>query len=161
MERVNALLRHPTFQGRLEALSVLETERPFCRHDLTHLLDVARLMWIAVLEDRLPLEREVVYAAALLHDLGRSDQLLHGVPHEEASVALARQLLPEVGFLPQEVEEICNAIQTHRSSADGQTRSVLGQLLYRADKQCRPCWCCPAQRDCNWPPSKQNPGIVR
>ena len=50
MKRVDAILRHPLFEEKLHLLDELEAERAFCRHDLTHLLDVARLMWIDVLE---------------------------------------------------------------------------------------------------------------
>ena len=65
MRRVNAILRHPLFAETLRLLDELEAERAFCRHDLTHLLDVARLMWIDVLEKGLDLDRETVYAAAI------------------------------------------------------------------------------------------------
>ena len=75
MKRVNAILRHPLFEQKLRLLDELEAERIFCRHDLTHLMDVARLMWIDVLEKGLGIDRELVYAAALLHDLGRADQI--------------------------------------------------------------------------------------
>ena len=49
MKRINAIMRHPLFVQQLTLLEELEAQRPFCRHDLTHLLDVARLMWIDVL----------------------------------------------------------------------------------------------------------------
>ena len=82
MKRVDAILRHPLFEEKLRLLDELEAERAFCRHDLTHLMDVARLMWIDVLEQGLAIDRDVVYAAALLHDLGRVEQIQHGIPHE-------------------------------------------------------------------------------
>ena len=46
MERVDAILRHPTFTAALAELHEQERERIFCRHGLEHLLDVARLMYI-------------------------------------------------------------------------------------------------------------------
>ena len=30
------------------------------------------------------------------------------------------------------------------------------QVLYRADKKSRPCFACPAEGACSWPPSKKN-----
>lgn len=158
MKRVNEIIQHPLFRDRLERLRILESERVFCRHDVPHLLDVARLMWIVVLEQQLPLDREVVYAAALLHDLGRVDQMERGVPHDQASAELASQILPEAGFLPKEIQQIAQAILAHRTDRG---EEVLGKLLYQADKASRSCWCCGAKSECNWPDEKKNWSITR
>ena len=158
MKRIDRIIHHPVFTDRLARLQVLEAERIFCRHDLTHLLDVARVMWITVLEQKLPLDREVVYAAALLHDLGRVDQLQRGIPHHQAGAELAARILPEAGFTPEETREILHAIRAHRSEGDRQT---LGQLLYRADKASRMCWQCSAAGECNWSDTRKNTGITR
>ena len=158
MKRVNKIIHHPVFAERLERLQALEAERVFCHHDLSHLLDVARLMWISVLEQQASLDREVVYAAALLHDLGRVDQVERVVPHHQASAELAAQILPEAGFTPEETREILHAILNHR--ADG-GESALGRLLCRADKASRTCWCCGAKNECNWQEEKKNTDIIR
>lgn len=159
MKRVNAILGHPLFLQRLGRLEELEADRPFCRHDLAHLLDVARLMWIAALEEGRALDRERIYAAALLHDIGRADQIERGVPHEEAGAQLAAQILPEAGFSPDELADVLDAIRAHRGGTGA--RSELGDLLYRADKAGRPCWRCAAREMCNWPEEKKNAGITR
>ena len=161
MKRVNAILRHPLFVEKLHLLDELEAERAFCRHDLTHLLDVARLMWIDVLEKGLALDREVVYAAALLHDLGRADQIQHGVPHEQAGAFLAAKILPDAGFAAEETEAVIAAIRCHRGSAPADAREILGEILCRADKACRLCWRCGARDACNWPEERKNAGIAR
>lgn len=158
MENVNAILGHPVFSEHLARLAALEKTRSFCRHGLPHLLDVARMMWIAALEQQLPLKREVVYAAALLHDLGRVEQLEAGIPHHEASASLAAQILPEAGFSAEEVRQIQSAIACHRSDS-GDT--PLGRLLYWADKKSRACWMCSAKDACNWPDEKKNWEIIR
>lgn len=158
MKRVNAIVHHPVFAARLKRLEELEAERVFCRHDLTHLLDVARLMWIDVLEGQLPLDREVVYAAALLHDIGRTDQIEHGIPHDQAGAELAARILPEAGFSPEEAGQILQAIRGHR--ADG-SEDILGKLLYRSDKASRACWCCGAKGECNWSEEKKNWDLTR
>ncbi|MCD8341421.1 MAG: HD domain-containing protein [Clostridiales bacterium] len=159
MRRVNALLRHPAFTETLSELEALEGERIFCRHGLSHLLDVARMMWIRALEQGLSLDKEVVYAAALLHDLGRVAQLRQGVPHEEAGAALAQAILPECGYTEGEIAAISAAILSHRGSVGGGPGSALGRLLYDADKKSRICWRCDAQRLCNWDAEKRNTGI--
>ena len=161
MKRVNAILRHPLFEAKLRLLDELEAERAFCRHDLTHLLDVARLMWIDALEQGLALHRELVYAAALLHDLGRGEQIQRGVPHEQASAALAESILPDAGFTAEEIAAVIAAIRSHRSSAPADARNALGEILYRADKACRLCWRCDARGACNWPEERKNAGIAR
>lgn len=161
MKRVDAILRHPLFEEKLRLLDELEAERAFCRHDLTHLMDVARLMWIDVLEKGLAIDRETVYAAALLHDLGRTEQIQHGIPHEQASAALAASILPDAGFTAEETAAVVAAIRCHRGSASADARNALGEILYRADKACRLCWCCDARGVCNWPEERKNAGIAR
>lgn len=158
MDRVNEICRHPVFSAHLARLEALEQTRCFCRHSLPHLLDVARMMWVAALERQLPLNREVVYAAALLHDLGRVEQMEAGTPHHQASAQLAAGILPDAGFKDAEIALIQNAIAAHRSDGG---ENVLGQLLYWADKKSRACWMCPAKDECNWPDEKKNWEITR
>ena len=161
MKRVNAILRHPLFAEKLRLLDELEAERAFCRHDLTHLLDVARLMWIGVLEKGLAIDRETVYAAALLHDLGRTEQIQRGIPHEDAGAMLAEEILPDAGFSAEETDAVIAAIRCHRGSAPADAREALGEILYRADKACRLCWRCDARGACNWTEERKNAGIAR
>ena len=161
MKRVDAILRHPLFEEKLRLLDELEAERAFCHLDLTHLLDVARLMWIDVLERGLDLERDVVYAAALLHDLGRAEQIESGIPHEDAGAMLAERILPDAGFSAEEMDAVIAAIRCHRGSAPADAREMLGEILYRADKACRTCWRCEARGACNWPEERKNAGIAR
>lgn len=155
MERVDRILAHPGFRRALEEVERLESDRIFCRHGLDHLLSVARLMRIYNLEEQLGLLPELLYAAALLHDIGRGAQYARGIPHEEAGVALAGPILADCGFSPPERAEILAAIGGHRNK-DGGSLSELGRLLYRADKQSRPCFACPASNQCNWPEEKKN-----
>ena len=69
MSRVNRIWNHPLYQTHLHQLLEAEEEREFCRHTVEHFLDVARLTYIFVLEAGLSVSREVIYAAALLHDI--------------------------------------------------------------------------------------------
>lgn len=155
MERIDRMLAHPAFRSALEELESLEADRIFCRHGLEHLLSVARLMRIYNLEQGLGLDSELLYAAALLHDIGRGAQYTQGIPHEAAGVALAGPILEDCGFSARERDEILAAISSHRGK-NGGAPSELGRLLYRADKQSRPCFACPASDQCNWPEEKKN-----
>ena len=67
-QKLEQLFHHPLFQENLTRIQLAEQNRRFCRHNLEHSLDVARLMWIAVLEQQFPYDRAVVYACGLLHD---------------------------------------------------------------------------------------------
>lgn len=154
MERIDRILNHPRFRAELSALQELEAARIFCGHDLTHLLDVARLMWIFQLEEEQSFSKEVIYAAALLHDIGRAEQYRSGTHHAKAGAVIGAEILHDAGFSAEEAEVILNAIRGH--SGSGSDVSPLGILLYRADKRSRPCYACPAADACNWPQEKKN-----
>ena len=158
MSRIDRIIQNPQYVDTLKRLQVLETDRIFCRHDISHFMSVARLMWIEVLEQQLPVDREVVYAAALLHDIGRVAQVEHGIPHEQASAEFAQQILPDAGFNEEELSEVTAAILSHREDC---SVNELGKILYQADKRSRDCWCCSASNLCNWPDEKKNKGIFR
>lgn len=155
MERVNQILRHPLWQETMEALRVLEQDRIFCRHDLPHLLDVARIACLENLESGLGVSKELIYGAALLHDLGRAAQYREGTPHHQASAELAQRILPECGFSPAETAQILEAIRSHRRDSTGADGSLSG-LLFRADKASRMCMFCNAKKGCNWSDEKKN-----
>lgn len=158
MERVNRILYHPAFRSALERLAALERQRPFCGHGIEHLLSVAQLAQLFNLEGQWGVDRELLCAAALLHDLGREEQYLHGVPHEEAGARLAEPILSDCGFTPGERQRICAAIAAHRSGWDDKS-DPLAALLHRADHRSRPCYLCPASAQCNWPPERRNRGL--
>lgn len=138
-----------------------EQGRPFCGHDLTHFLDVCRLAWIFCLEEskqgeeELLISKEWIYAAGLLHDIGRWKQYEDQTPHEAAGKELAKEILEDCGFDKAEIEAICEAIGNHRTKSVSTQRSLSG-LLYRADKMSRPCFGCRAEKLCDWEREKKN-----
>ena len=159
MERVNAILRCSTFVEALERTVELEVDRQFCKHGLEHFLDVARIAYILYLEAnndseyRTPnseLTKELFYAAAILHDIGRARQYEDGTPHEQESAKIAAKLLPECGFDNYETAMILDAILSHRTASDGE-RTAFAQTIYRADKLSRNCTDCARSDVCDWP----------
>lgn len=154
MDRINAIWNHPLYQQNLSELLNLESDRIFCRHTPEHFLDVARLTWIYILEERLDFSREIVYSAALLHDIGRARQYIDGTPHDEAGACIANTILTDLAFTEEEKSLIITAISEHRSSST-QT-GTLSRLLYKADKKSRNCFLCPALSECNWASEKKN-----
>lgn len=160
MPRVDAIWRHPVFQEAYTRLRELERDRPFCRHQAAHLMDVARIMWIGNLERGLGFDREVVYATALLHDIGKAEQYESGAPHEEVGARRALEILGTLPsgnrFTPRETEEITSAIRGHRRLREG--AGPLEGLLYQADKASRECFACPerVRSMCTWSDGKKN-----
>ena len=130
MKRVNRIWEHPLYREAYVRIQELEQDREFCGHSAEHFLAVARLMRIYDLQEDTGLSKESIYAAALLHDIGRHLQYLEGTPHQEASAALAAEILPACGFQKLETKEILEAIRAHRSPEIRQEKSLRG-YLYR------------------------------
>lgn len=159
MKRVEQIRLHPLFQEQFDLLQKAEADRVFCRHTMEHFLDVARIMYIYRLEYAAGPDKELIYAAALLHDIGRYQQIHQGIPHHTAGAQLAGAILPECGFSPEETRLVQDAIRHHRTGEDTPDH-LLSLWLYRADKQSRSCFCCPAASECNWPEEKKNHYIL-
>lgn len=159
MDRIDKILNHPLFIENLEKNKAAEADRRFCRHDMVHFLDVARIGMILNLEEQLGIGREMIYGAALLHDIGKHRQYQEGISHEQASAKIAPKILRECGFDEKETETIVEAILSHRNQ-DVTVEKNLKGLLYRADKASRPCFACEAEADCNWKGSKKNLKIL-
>lgn len=158
MQRVNAILLHPSYQTWIIEINRAEQGRDFCRHGVEHALDVARIAYAMWLDNGgNPVAKDIVYAAALLHDVGRWQEYEdHTVDHAEAGAELAEPLLLEVGYHPAVVAEIVKAIKCHREGAEG----GLAQILYRADKLSRPCYLCPSRRKCRWTEEQKNQELL-
>mgnify|MGYP002508293439 CR=1 FL=1 len=117
MKYVKRLLEETEYLQWVEELEQAEAERIFCRHGLSHSLDVARIGWILTLErgqagTGKPGEalKEKIYLTALLHDLGRLSEAKQGTPHHRAGAALAEQLLARIQYPKEDRQEILAAI---------------------------------------------------
>ena len=162
MKRVNAIITHPVYREYYDRLEVLEERRPFCCHQMAHLLDVARIAYIRSLEDHLDLDKEVIYAAAVLHDIGKSLQYEKNIPHEISGAEIAEKILnslPEAtAFSTVEIQMILTAIRGHRKPRED--AEPLERLLYESDKASRTCFACPAEQECDWSIEKKNMEIT-
>ena len=154
-DRVNKILNHDLFIKNLAKNKIAEADRIFCRHDMGHFLDVARLAMILNLTESFGIEKELIYAAALLHDIGRFRQYEEGIPHEQESARIAPEILKECGFNNKETHVIITAIQSHRDARVREEKNLSG-LLYRADKMSRNCFACEAECQCDWKADKKN-----
>lgn len=158
MDRIDKILNHDLFLRHLRENEAAENNRVFCHHDMVHFLDVARIGEIINLEEGLGIDREWIYAAALLHDLGKHIQYEDGTPHEKASAEIAPEILQDCGFDDSETGVIVDAINCHRNTGVAQEMNLRG-VLYRADKASRACFACKAEKDCNWKDGKKNLSI--
>lgn len=154
-DRVNKILNHDLFAENLMRNKMAEEGRIFCRHDMGHFLDVARLAMILNLTEGFGIDKDLIYAAALLHDIGRFRQYEEGVPHDRESARIAPEILKDCGFDNKETDVIVMAIRSHRDARIQEERSLSG-LLYRADKMSRSCFTCEAEGQCDWKADKKN-----
>lgn len=149
MQRCNRIYTHPMYISSMERIRKQEKDRKFCLHNLQHALDTARIGYIYILENKLSIDKELFYAAALLHDAGRYS----GKPHNESGAELAERIMPDCGFTAAETAAVAAAIRCHR--AKGQ-EDIFSAVLYMADKKSRICFECAAADECYWPDQKRN-----
>lgn len=126
-----------------------EKERRYCKHGFDHGLAVARIAHSFLLEQgETSLSKEVIYAAALLHDIGRWVEYQTGEDHAQASARLALPLLEECGYSSEEIKVVAKAISEHRTHT-GENLSTLGRALALADDWARDCRQCKAKDGCH------------
>lgn len=154
MERFQKIIWNSRYTEEYEKLQDLEQGRQFCGHDMDHFLAVARLCYIFSLERNEDLPKDIIYATALLHDLGRTAQYEKGISHEEAGAELAEIILEECDYEPEEIKMITEVIRNHRDS--GSDDNSFAEMFYLADKLSRDCIHCKARNECYWPDDKKN-----
>lgn len=154
-DKIQKILLNPIFKDALQKINMLEKDRIYCKHDLSHFLDVARIGYVYILENNLSISQPEIYGAALLHDIGRFQQYVNKTPHHEVSARMAPDILRSSGYLEPEIEEIVNAIWKHGSKKNHKINS-LSYVLYMADKESRLCFSCEATEFCNWSEEKKN-----
>ncbi|MHB1127643.1 MAG: HD domain-containing protein [Bacillota bacterium] len=170
MKGFTGILQDTEFLGLLKEIQSREEDRPFCQHQLPHLMDVARIAYILLLETGKKAQllydcssrderraKEIIYTAALLHDIGRGRAYVTGEEHERIGAMLAPLFLEKHGFSPGESTVICRAVGEHRGK--DQNPSLLGALLHKADRHSRLCDQCNARQDCYKYPEQALPVI--
>ena len=159
------ILKDERYLERLSDIDKLEENRIFCKHNLSHFISVARIASIIWQEDGggNNLKRDIIYAAGLLHDVGRVEEYTKGIPHEEAGAIIAGEILQGSGYEDKEIEMITRAISAHRIKDDNvkEDRDIdyLGQIISRADKLSRECFACNASDMCKWSEEKKNKSL--
>lgn len=146
--RVNQILKHSIFKKYSLCNTKAEEQRTFCHHGLDHGIAVARIAYIYLLEQRnTTISKEVVYAAGLLHDLGRWQEYKTGEDHALAGAELVKPILLDAGFSVEEIETITQGIREHRHNPEEKI-TLLGRALAYADDWARDCRNCLSKEAC-------------
>ncbi|MGN0491900.1 HD domain-containing protein [Ruminococcus sp.] len=149
-------MKNCLFRSCMQEIDESEKERIFCGHGIEHLLSVARIMRINALEENNDIDKEIIYAAALLHDIGRARAYRLHTDHAAESAEIASRILEECDFDKAETDEIIYAVLHHN---DSEKSSELCSLLRNADRLSRNCFACKAYEECNWSENKKNQGV--
>ena len=157
MPRVNQILQHKSYEDYSIRNKHAEEERIYCRHGSDHGLTVARIAYIYFLEEYMQnenskltevgLNKETIYAAGILHDIGRWVEYEKKEDHASAGARLATPILRDCGFTDLEIEKITIGILEHRLLPN-RASSLLGRALALADDWSRDCKNCLSQDSC-------------
>jgi uncharacterized protein len=98
-------------------------------HSLGHVADVYdAAMRIAEYENVDPNEKNLLATAVLLHDSGF---IYQSKDHEQKGTEIAREMLPQYGYTPAEIEQICGMIMATKIPQNPQTK--LEEIICDAD----------------------------
>lgn len=155
--RVKELWDHPVYQKRYKRLQQLEGKRKFCRHDEEHFAKTAAIAMDVAKNNGLCLSSDVICMAALLHDMGRVQEIEQGISHAQASYDFAKEILGLMSYDTLATKKICEAIRCHSQRGDvidrmdaRETLETLSQILSFADQFSRNCYECDAAKECKW-----------
>jgi uncharacterized protein len=101
-------------------------------HDWTHTQRVLELCMHMGTEEGADLE--VLYAAALLHDITREEADKRGVCHADLSAERALPILEKCKFPMEKRDAVIHCIKTHRFRGDLEPQTLEAKVLFDADK---------------------------
>ena len=153
MKKVNEILSNEKYINYVNEIEEFEKDRKYCRHNMGHFLDMARIAYILVLEEGLNYSKEVIYGIGLLHDIGRAEEYKNHVDHDEAGVVIAEEILKQTSYTDDEKKIIINAIASH---GEKNSEDKFMEIIYRSDKLSRNCFECKAEKSCYWSKEKKN-----
>ena len=131
MNRVNKILKHKRYREYVRRNEKEEQNRQFCKHGMTHFLDVARIAWHLNVEENAGIDKELIYAAALLHDIGKpkvrmtdGEGIDHFHGHVEVSEQMAAGILRRLKFDNDTITKVQKYIRYHDYKPEPNARAV-------------------------------------
>lgn len=153
MKNTNVILHDKAYRDMVLELEALERDRKFCKHDLDHFINVARIAYILNLEEACGFSKDLIYTTALLHDIGRVMEYKDGTPHDIGSYNIAKDMLLKTDFNEDEQSLILDAILNHRHLDESHS---FNRIIFRADKLSRDCYRCKMFGECHWDDNLKN-----
>ena len=149
------ILENEEYKKYVERICYLEKDRIYCKHDLKHSLDVARICTIIMYEQGQEVNRDIVYATALLHDIGRFKENTQN--HEAWSVDIATEIATIVEIISfhrgnysiKQIDELVN-----------HGKLDLKESFKIADQLSRNCFCCKGSSSCKWKEENRSTNIM-
>ena len=118
--------------GRLEA--IMRAHMEDSAHDTQHVYRVLGAA-LEIASAHPEADRDVLIAACLLHDIGRSAQYKDKkVSHAEAGADMARAHLLKEGWKAARADRVAEAIRSHRFRVHNPPATLEAKILYDADK---------------------------
>lgn len=109
-----------------------------CMQDSAHDRDhVYRVLYQAlqIADGETQIDRDVLVAACLLHDIGRPEQLADpSLCHAQVGAEKAAVFLRQIGFDEAQIAHIADCIRTHRFRKSDPPASLEAKILFDADK---------------------------
>ncbi len=115
--------------------------------------------------------KDLIYACALLHDIGRAAQYESGVHHSVSGLSLAEQIMTDCDVPLVWRQQILNVISEHHQSLSGKEQEEkiceesrkterLEYYIRKADHDCRLCFFCEAKETCKWKDAERNETVI-
>ncbi len=154
LDVTNRILRDAEYQDALCRLKKLENGRKFCLHDMEHFLSVARICCILCAENGIDADKDIIYSAALLHDIGRIVEYTTGESHHIAGKNISDRILARTGCSDEFRQKVTDIILNHGEYEDDD--SSLNRYFFLADKKSRMCFMCEKTAECYWKDDRKN-----
>lgn len=121
-----------------ETFALLEKYMLSCAGDAAHDSEhVRRVLYLAleIAETEEGVDRDLLIAACLLHDVGRPEQFADpALCHARVGGEKARRFLLDHGFSQDFAARVGDCVRTHRYRSDDPPESLEAKILFDADK---------------------------
>jgi len=166
MLMIDKILSDSRYIEKLNKINDIESERYYCKHDLSHSKEVVRILTALSKSRELNNYEELSAIMGYLHDIGRADDY---DLHNKCSSEFARVLLIEYGMGDDSINTICYAIDNHsgrmplndiytyirENTIEESVNDTWANLLRIADQLSRDCYKCEAASSCRWLPEEK------